>query len=132
MTNTIIEIVVQVIGALAVTAITLAGAWLTTIIGKKTELMNINLAKDEVIAAAEITVGELQQTTVEHLKAASADGKLTDAEIAALGKALVEGTINKLSEPAHRLLSAAGVDLLDLIHGAAEDWLNAVKKGMVE
>ena len=132
MTNTIIEIVVQVIGALAVTAITLAGAWLTSIIGKKTQLMNINIAKDEVIAAAVITVGELQQTMVEHLKAASADGKLTDAEITALGKALVEGTINKLSTPAHNLLAAAGVDLLDLIHGAAEDWLTEMKSGKVE
>lgn len=132
MTDAIIEIVVQVIGALAVTAITLAGAWLTSVIGKKTQLMNINLAKDEVISAAVITVGELQQTTVEHLKAASADGKLTQEEITALGKALVEGTINKLSEPAHKLLQAAGVDLLDLIHGAAEDWLNTVKSGKVE
>jgi hypothetical protein len=132
MTEAIIEIVVQVIGALAVTAITLAGAWLTSIIGKKTQLMNINIAKDEVISAAVITVGELQQTTVEKLKAASADGKLTQEEITALGKALVEGTINKLSEPAHRLLRAAGVDLLDLIHGAAEDWLNAVKTEKIE
>ena len=132
MTETIIEIVVQVIGALAVTAITLAGAWLTSIIGKKTQLMNINIAKDEVISAAVITVGELQQTMVEHLKAASTDGKLTDEEITALGKALVEGTINKLSEPAHKLLAAAGVDLLDLIHGVAEDWLNVVKTGKVE
>ena len=132
MTETIIEIVVQVIGALAVTALSLAGAWLTSIIGKKTELMNINIAKDEVIAAAQITVGELQQTTVEHLKAAAADGKLTDEEITALGKALVEGTINKLSEPAHKLLAAAGVDLLDLIHGVAEDWLTEMKTGKVE
>ena len=30
------------------------------------------------------------------------------------------------------LLAAAGVDLLDLIHGAAEDWLNEMKTGKVE
>jgi hypothetical protein len=32
----------------------------------------------------------------------------------------------------YKLLAAAGVDLLDLIHGAAEDWINAVKSGKVE
>jgi hypothetical protein len=39
----------------------------------------------ELTSAAEQTVLELQQTVVEGLKEASADGKLTEVEIANLG-----------------------------------------------
>ena len=56
MTDVIIEVIVQAIGAIALMAITLLGTWLTSLIGKKTALTNINIAKDEVIGAAQLTV----------------------------------------------------------------------------
>jgi len=128
MTDIIIEVIVQAVGAIALMAITLLGTWLTSLIGKKTALININLAKDEVIGAAQLTVEELQQTLVEGLKAAHEDGKLTNDEIAELGKQLLEGTWAKMSKPTADLLEAAGVDLVNLIQGAGEAWLLELKK----
>lgn len=128
MTDIIIEVIVQAVGAIALMAITLLGTWLTSLIGKKTALTNINLAKDEVIGAAQLTVEELQQTMVEGLKAAHEDGKLTNDEIAELGKQLLEGTWAKMSMPTADLLEAAGVDLVNLIQGAGEAWLLELKK----
>lgn len=129
MTDVFIEVIVQAIGAIALMAITLLGTWLTSLIGKKTALTNINIAKDEVIGAAQLTVEELQQKVVEGLKAAHEDGKLTKDEIAELGQLLLEGTWAKMSEPTAELLEAAGVDLVNLIQGAGEAWLLELKKG---
>lgn len=81
MTNVIIENLVQIVATLIVTLIGVLGAWLTAKIAKRAELSNISTATDEAIRAAQTTVLELQQTTVDKLKAASADGKLTKAEI---------------------------------------------------
>lgn len=128
MTDVIFEVIIQVIGAVALMAITLLGTWLTSLIGKKTALTNINIAKDEVISAAQLTVEELQQKVVEGLKAAHEDGKLTNDEIAALGEKLLEGTFKKMSDPTVHLLQAAGVDLVNLILGTGDAWLLELKK----
>lgn len=45
-------------------------------LGKNANLNNINTAQKELIRAAKITVGELQQTMVLEMKAANDDGKL--------------------------------------------------------
>ena len=74
-----------------------------------------------------ITVGELQQTIVDDLKANAADGKLTKEEIAMLGEKLVEKTLEKMSQPVYNLLNAAGTDIIALIKGAGEDWINSLK-----
>ena len=81
MQDTIITIAAQVIATLLITLIGVFGAWLTAKIGKRVELTNINKAKDELIAAAQQTVLELQQTVVEGMKAAAEDGKLSDDEV---------------------------------------------------
>ena len=128
MTDVIFEVVIHVIEAALLMAITIFGAWLTSIIGKKTALTNINIAKDEVIVAAQLTVEELQQTVVEGLKAAHEDGKLTKDEIAILGQKLLDGVFAKMSTPTAQLLEAAGVDLVSLIRGAGEAWLLEIKK----
>ena len=128
MTDVVFEVVIHVIEAALLMAITIFGAWLTSIIGKKTALTNINIAKDEVIGAAQLTVEELQQTVVEGLKAAHEDGKLTKDEIAVLGQKLLDGTFAKMSVPTAQLLEAAGVDLVNLIRGAGEAWLLELKK----
>ena len=128
MTDVIFEVVIHVIEAALLMAITIFGAWLTSIIGKKTALTNINIAKDEVIVAAQLTVEELQQTVVEGLKAAHEDGKLTKDEIAILGQKLLDGVFAKMSTPTAQLLEAAGVDMVNLIRGAGEAWLLEIKK----
>lgn len=127
LTNIGIELAVQVLAALLLTLIGVFGTWLTVRLGKHTQLANINAAQAEVIKAAKITVGELQQTVVDGLKAASADGKLTKQEISELGDILIAKTLLKISDPTYKLLTAAAVDVNALITGAGENWINKLK-----
>lgn len=89
MTNVIIENLVQIAATLLITLIGVLGAWLSTKLAKREELKNISTATNEVIHAAQQTVLELQQTTVEGMKKAHADGKLTKDEITELGSCLL-------------------------------------------
>ena len=115
----IVSIVVILIGAF--------GVWALKKIGKRAGLEGISTATDEVIKMAIITVGELQQTIVNDLKANAADGKLTKEEIAMLSEKLVAKTLEKMSQPVYNLLNAAGTDIIALIKGAGEDWINSLK-----
>ena len=120
MQDTIITITAQVVSTLLIPLIGVLGAWLTAKIGKRVELTNINKAKDELIAAAQQTVLELQQTVVEGMKAAAEDGKLSDDEVESLCIMLMTKTKEKMSLSAIRLLEAAAVDVNALIRGAGE------------
>ena len=120
MNSVIIETIVSVLANLAVTLIGVAGAWLVTQIGKTQKLNTINTAVGELTNAAEQTVWELQQTVVDGLKEASADGKLTQDEITNLGKLLLEGTLAKMSESGIGVLKAANVDINAIVTGAGE------------
>ena len=131
MEGIIVESVVQIVVTLVLTLIGALGTWLSLKIGKKEELAAINVAQQEVIRLAQLTVEELQQTLVEGLKAGREDGKLTKEEIAALGEALLDGTIAKMSAPTAKLLAAAAVDTTALIHGAGERWIAKLKVGTV-
>ena len=131
MEGIIIESVVQIVVTLVLTLIGALGTWLSLKIGKKEELAAINVAQQEVIRLAQLTVEELQQTLVEGLKAGREDGKLTKEEIASLGEALLDGTIAKMSAPTAKLLSAAAVDITALIQGAGESWITKLKAGSV-
>lgn len=91
------------------------------------KLKHIAAATQELISAACETVDELQQTLVDDLKAAHEDGKLDEAEKAMLKAKLLEITLKKMSEPAKKLLIAAGKDISALIQGAAEAWIEAKK-----
>lgn len=124
----ILENVVNILAAALISLIGVLGSVITAKLVEKTRLSNVNAAQQELIAMAQLTVGELQQTVVDKLKAGRADGKLTDDEIKSLGKLLVEKTLLKLSEPSRNLLNAAGVDIVDLIHGAGEDWIKQFKR----
>ena len=126
-TAVIIENAVQVAATLLLMLIGVIGTWVSAKIAKREELKNISAATEEATNAAQTTVLELQQTTVEHLKAASADGKLTKDEIDSLGKALLEGTVAKMSASAVKLLNAAGVDLSELIKGVGEAMIAGMK-----
>ena len=118
----------QVAATLLITLIGVLGTYLTLQLGKNANLKNINDAQKELSRAAKITVGELQQTTVSELKAANADGKLTQQEIAQLRAKLLDKTVEKLSTPAYALLSAASVDVEGLILGVGESWIERMKQ----
>ena len=127
MENIIIETVVQIFAALLLMLISLLGTWLTAKLAKRTELANIAAATDEATRVAQQTVMELQQTVVDNLKAASADGKLTEEEIAELKELLLDGAMDKLSDTAKNMLTAAGVDISAVIRGAGEAFIRQMK-----
>jgi len=118
----------QVAATLLITLVGVLGTYLTLQLGKNANLKNINDAQKELIRAAKITVGELQQTMVSQLKSANSDGKLTPQEIASLRAKLLDKTVEKLSAPAYALLSAASVDVEGLILGVGESWIERIKK----
>lgn len=118
--NALIDSAVQVAVALVVALIGVAGTWLTAQIGKVKQLQTVQIAVDEAKNAAITTALELQQTVVNDLKAAAADGKLTGEEIASLRSSLISMSMAKLSNPSAKILSAAGVDVSAIITGAAE------------
>lgn len=128
MTDVIIETAVQIAATLLITLIGVLGTWLTAKIAKRTELTNINTATNEVIGAAQLTVLELQQTVVDGWKAASADGKLSQEEITQLGTMLIDKTMEKMSDSAKNLLTAAGVDITAIIKGAGEAMVQNMKQ----
>ncbi len=127
MNSVIVETVVSVIANLAITLIGVLGAWLVAQIGKTQKLKTINTAVGELTNAAETTVLELQQTVVDRLKAASADGKLTREEITELGKLLLKGTLDKMSDSGINVLKAANVDVNAIITGVGEALIAKMK-----
>jgi len=127
MTNVIIETIVSVLANLAITLIGVAGAWLMAQIGKNQHLNTINAAVGELTNAAEQTVLELQQTVVDGLKEASSDGKLTKEEVAQLGRLLLDGTLQKMSEASMGVLKGANVDINALVTGAGEAMIAKIK-----
>ena len=127
MENIIIETVVQIFAALLLMLISLLGTWLTAKLAKRTELANIAAATDEATRVAQQTVLELQQTVVDNLKAASADGKLTKEEVAELKELLLDGAMDKMSDTAKNMLTAAGVDISAVIRGAGEAFIRQMK-----
>ena len=127
MNTVIIETTVSVLANLAITLIGIFGAWVLARLSKYQQLNNISAAVEELTTAAEQTTLELQQTVVDGLKAASADGKLTQAEIASLGEKLLNGTLKKMSDSGMNVLTAANVDINSIITGAGEAMIARIK-----
>ena len=117
----LVNVGLDILAKAAIAAIGLAGAWATAKIGQNN---NLKAAIGQVTQAAQTTVGELQQTTVEAMKAAAADGKLTEDQIRTLKADLLRMTREKLAEPTVQLLEAAKLDINAMIQGAAEDLIN--------
>ena len=132
MTDVIIENIVRIVAALLMMLISVGGAYLTSLIAKHEKLKAISEATQQVIDAAIQTTGELQQTVVNDLKAASADGKLSKEDIDTLYHDVVVLTLDKLSVPTINLLNAVGADIEAIIHGATEDWINTMKPWKAE
>lgn len=132
MTDVIIENIVRIVAALLMMLISVGGAYLTSLIAKHEKLKSIGTATQQVIDAAIQTTGELQQTVVNDMKAASIDGKLSKEEIDTLYHDVVVLTLDKLSAPTINLLNAVGADIEAIIHGATEDWINTMKPWKAE
>ena len=128
MNSVIIGTIVSIAANLAVTFIGVLGAWLLAQIGRNQKLKTISTAVEELTNAAEQTVLELQQTTVDALKAASADGKLTQDEITDLGQKLLSGALAKMSDSGIEVLKAANVDINAIVTGAGEALIAQMKE----
>lgn len=128
MREVIIEVAVQVIGAVLMGLVGVIFAYLGKLIGKSKELEHISSAMEQLEAVVKNVVGELQQTTVELMKAETEDGKLTSKDIYELGKLLVEKATEQLSNPASDTLKAAGIDVEAMIHSVAEAYIERIKR----
>ena len=118
----------DIIQTLFLTGIGILGTWVSLKLSASTRLKNVNVAWDNAVKAAQLTVGELKQTLVDGMKAAHEDGKLTKPEITKLNEALFEKAKEKMSQPAYDILLAAGVDVNALILGAGESCLEEIKR----
>lgn len=127
MKDVLIEVGTQICFDILMLVISVAFAYLTKYIAKSQRLQHIALAMDELEGIVVSIVGELQQTTVDGLKEASVDGKLTMQEIEALGLTLVDKAKKQLSDPAAETLVAAGVDIEAMIHSIAEACIASIK-----
>lgn len=128
MSNALISLVVEIVFAVVSMLLGVLGTWLTIRLEKSAKLENIKTAVESTVDMAKITVGELQQTVVEKMKAAHADNKLTRDEIEALGIMLYDKTVEKMSTPTYQFINSVGVDLTALIKGAGEAWIWKLKK----
>lgn len=127
-TQMIIQYVAEVVGLVIILALGIFSTWILNKINKNKNLQNISFAVEQVIAAAQETVRRLQQTVVEDLKAASADGKLTPEEIQNLKDQTILITFDQLSQPTIELLEAAKLDVCAIITNAAEAYINRLKQ----
>ena len=121
MVEVLIENIVQIVASLLMMLIGVLGTWLTAKLSKKHELANITEAISLLVDATKTTVMELQQTTVDGLKAGHDDGKLTRDEICDLNAKLLHMTREKMSDSVINLLNAAGVDINSYILGVGEE-----------
>lgn len=127
MITIVLPYLLDVMATAAVTLIGIAGSWAALKLSQQAQLGNITKAVDQVVQAAQLTVGELNQTVVEGLKASAADGKLTQAQIRELQQRMIEQTLDKLSPAVLKLLEASQTDINAIIRGAGEALINGMK-----
>lgn len=128
MREVLIEVGTEVLFELLLLVLSVAFAFIGKWLAKHEKLKTVAAAMEEVQMLARETVNELQQTTVENLKAATEDGKLSKTDIEWLGQQLIEKVAAKMSVPAEDTLRAAGVDVVALIHSAAEAFIAEIKR----
>lgn len=128
MREALIEVGTQLLFEILLLVLSIGFAYISKAISKTQKLEHVSLAMDEMQNVVIAVVGELQQTAVEGLKAASADGKLSTSDIEWLGKQLVDKVAKGLSAPAIDTLNAAGVDIESMIHSIAEAAIAEIKR----
>lgn len=126
-----ISSVLSVVAQLAVAGLSVGLTWCVTRIAKTEKFKSISEVLTQLSTTVEDTVGELQQTVVDGLKAAASDGKLMPEEVSALNAKLLELVKAKMAQPAIDLLSAAQIDINALIIGMAESAIKKMKSSAV-
>ena len=126
-----ISSVLSVVAQLAVAGLSVGLTWCVTRIARTEKFKSISEVLTQLSTTVEDTVGELQQTVVDGLKAAASDGKLTPEEVSALNAKLLDLVKAKMAQPAIDLLSAAQIDINALIIGMAESAIKKMKSSAV-
>lgn len=129
MREVIIEVAVQVIGAILLGIVSIAFAYIGKWMGKTKKLETVSAAMDELERTVKSVVGDLQQTLVDKLKEASENHKLSTADIEYIGKELIQRVGSQLSVPAAQTLYAAGCDVESMVHSIAEAYIAKIKRG---
>lgn len=121
-------ILTNIAADLILIGVMLVFAWLGVKLGGNAKLKNVLSAKMELEDAVAKTVGKLRQEFVDNWKEAN-NGKLSEEQIAYLKNETLSITMDTLSEPAIKVLEAAGVDLVEYLRSAAETWVGQLKTG---
>jgi len=127
-TKAVTTTILEIMATAAITAIGIAGAWLTAKIGQGKHLDNIATATDLLTSATQQTVEQLNQTIVERYRSEAKNGKLTKEQITQLGNELFYWTKRKLSSPVVNLLETAKTDVNAAIEGAAQSYIGSLKQ----
>ena len=125
--NVIIENCAQIVAIILGALLAYAINYLRLFVAEKLKMQTLALAIDQLDGAVASTVEELQQVLVDDMKAAAADGKLTEDEIRMLGERVVKGSVAKLTDPAIELIKAAGIDITEYIRSVAETYVHQLK-----
>ena len=120
MREVLIEIGTKLAFEILLAVLAIGFASLSKLLAKSQRMNHVALAMGEMEAVVVAVVGELQQTTVDGLKAASDDGKLSKSDIEWLGRLLIDKAAKGMSESAVNTLNAAGVDIESMIHSIAD------------
>lgn len=128
MKEVLIEVGTKVIIELLMVLVGILCAYLSKIIAKTQRLEHVAAATEELENVVRAVVGDLQQTVVDGLKEAAADGKLSKTDIEYLGKQLIDKVAKQISAPAAETLYAAGIDVENMIHSFAEAYIARIKR----
>ena len=128
MREVLIEIGTKLAFEILLAVLAIGFASLSKLLAKSQRMNHVALAMGEMEAVVVAVVGELQQTTVDGLKAASEDGKLSKSDIEWLGRLLIDKAAKGMSESAVNTLNAAGVDIESMIHSIAEAYIAQIKR----
>lgn len=128
MREAMIQVVTETMFTLLMAVIAVLFAYLSKLLAKSQRMNHVAAAMRELELVVTNIVGDLQQTVVDGLKEASADGKLSKTDIEWLGKQLIEKASAQISVPAAETLMAAGVDVEGMIHSIAEAWIAEIKR----
>lgn len=126
-TNVLIEALVPVAVQIIVGVVGILGALLLGELRKVKSLQHVTEAVEMLQAAVVDTVYANQQTIVDDLKAAAEDGKLSESEIAMLQARTIERVKAKIGPAAAGVITAAGIDINQMILDSAEAVVRELK-----
>lgn len=109
--NTIIDNLTQLVFIFVLSLITIGLQYLKNLAAKKLELSTVADALDQLDIAIADGVMANKQVYADAWKAAAADGKLTEDEIAVLHKTLISNVYQSVTPAIVDTIAAAGIDI---------------------